>query len=308
MRSPSRKMAMSSYQSGLQRRRALVALFLASCLGITSCGLMPAETAAESPDAEQPPSAGVEPSRTTPEPTQTTAPATPTSVAEYETFAGSAWGITFEFVHPMEWTVSPEPDSQRSSFSILDEQGAQVAGLYIHQFLGLECYPPCETFPLLQLDKVPSDGFYVKGVPLAVRTVAMDLSSHPEQRRQAVWDDQVRLVVGLGGDTDLVSEESNPQHIYGYGSVRLGLDDELAKVRLVSFNKVDDFPDLRSAIDYVGTDEYQMVQDMIKSFTARPCTGAPDEPESYTGPGNGSATDLCAASDSTAEPFAPAIP
>ena len=311
---------MTTHRLATKSGLAIAAVVLAACLGTTSCTVpqepepvTPApnsstETAPEpvpkpvpEPPVPEPPV--VEPpvaEPPVPEPPVVEPPAPESQVAEppapeYATFAGSAWGITFEFDYPSAWTVSVTPDSNRSSFTVLDERGDQVGGLTIQPAIGFNCPPTgCENFPLLQLDEVASGEGLVDGEPFAVRTVAMDLSSEPERVRQSGWGDNVRLVTAVSGRTAPPPTETDPNGIYDFESVGLGAEAEGQIAGIIGFRNVKDFPDLRTAVGYLEIEQYQRTQEMLRSFSARACTGDPAEPRSFTGPDSNSIPDLCA--------------
>ncbi|KRF03436.1 hypothetical protein ASH00_15560 [Arthrobacter sp. Soil782] len=177
-----------------------------------------------------------------------------------------------------------------------------MGGLNIQPAIGFNCPPAgCESFPLLHLDETVSDEGIIDGEPFAVTTLAMDLSSMPERARQSGWKDSVRLVTSVSGRNGPPPAEADPNGIYGFESVELESQAEGTGPAIIAFQKVDDFPDLQAAVDYIRTEQYQQIQDVMRSFSARACTGGPAEPRSYTGPNNNSVPDLCAAEEVSPE-------
>lgn len=155
-------------------------------------------------------------------------------------------------------------------------------------------YRPCETLPVVAMDDLVFSKFLNRGSLVVVRSQAMDLTSRPDLIKQPGWDDNVRLVIGLGGNSSPRPTDGDSSVLYGITGVSPVSNGDISAGRVISFNSAKDFATVSAAKEYVGTENYMLTQKMITSFSAHFCTGLGDEPKSYTVPGNMSGPDLCA--------------
>lgn len=247
------------------------------------------QPSASTPQAEISPE-----SRTTPSGSPTAVPAaSSTAAASNKIFTASAWGITFKFEHPSSWTVVPDPSTSGDHFEIYNQKGSKVSSLAItHVFTHACGVMDCEYFPISRLATRSSGQNSLGGQSFEIETIAMDLTSRPDERERMSWSDNVLLVTALQGDSSSWQEVSDPYSIYSFGDVPLLLGTEGA-VTHVHFNAERGFPNLESAAAYIGTQEHWQIQSMIASFDAHSCTGDSEEPRSSTGDLLQAAPDFC---------------
>lgn len=276
-------------------------ILTALCVGLTSCTLLPAQ--APSPSSNPPDVIQTESAPGSPPPETETADPTPpetTENAEPAVFKASAWGITFSFEYPSAWRITAPSHSSDdhiisgTSFSVLDEAGKEMATLNLPLSYSPECsYRPCESLPVVSMDDQEFSRLLIGGESTVVQSQAMDLTSRPDLVKLLGWKNNVRLVIGLGGNSGPHPAEGDPSALSGVTRVKSAPNGGPSTSQIILFNAAKDFATLSAAKEYVATNEYLQIRRMISSFNAESCSGRVGEPKSYTGSANMSGSDQC---------------
>ena len=251
----------------------LLPAVLCAALTLTSCGAPagPAQSGTEGTSLSPTPPESAEPSPPPSSPASQSPTETPGSGSTspaLSTFSGTWEDVRYSFDHPSDWTVQDStPDSPEGSGTVwvtgLD--GTLKASLTILIAWGAEC--PCVERPAVHLGDLAGKAPLSKSGPFVVRSMAMDLTNFPQDRKDNDWPDNVRVVTSLTSDTAPAPSALVPRLMYGLGLVETGaVAPNGVTHRTILFISNQDFATLEEAQAYADSDGHRKVQEMIASF------------------------------------------
>ena len=232
------------------------------CLALTStltaCTAGPAPVPSESSTTRS-----AEPNTESPAPTKSD----PAPTSSNATFNGVGFDVAFSFDYPATWTVTNTgPANQEGGpFVIANEAGVEVASLVVQPYLEVEpCRGVCGDMAVSNLGVVAGQGT-LGDKTYAVQTKAMDLTSREDLQKANSWEGNVRLIVGVAGDTSTTQAE-DPFHF----TTLAGIDvpSTSSPVRPIIFAADRYFETMTEAKAYTSSREHAELQTMMRSFQA----------------------------------------
>lgn len=192
---------------------------------------------------------------------------------QQNTYAGTQMGTNYTFKYPKGWRVVVDSSSAgHVDMSVVDANGTNMAELRMLEIWDLTT--GVKPRPVAKISDLPSDGTMsaMKGagssgaVKFVVRTVTMDLTSHPDEAA-LYWDGKkVAVAVSAGGwktpDTELL-----PVFLTGVAGIKATQTFSNQGATAVLFSTVRYFDSLQQAEAWTASDEHRKVVGMISSFT-----------------------------------------